>query len=200
MAKPHPRHRIFLTQASLTSIYTTLMRSPLRWAGHVFRTKDHRLPKKLLYRKLFQVKRSQGGQKNTSKTLWRSLWNLLVSLLNAWNIWCRTETSGVKLSNVDRKSVKPEETQQLSCAGNLEKALLYQPLPPPYLVLTAQDYSAHRLVSLVICALTDLLLNHKVDQIFLINYDGLRREENARASAYLGLQYIHRLCIFMKKA
>ena len=81
----------------------------------------------------------------------------------------------MKLSNVQQKSLKPEETQQLNCTGNLEKALPYQPLPPSILVLTAQDSSAHRLVSLAICALSDPILNHKVDQMVLIDYDGQRR-------------------------
>ena len=69
----------------------------------------------------------------------------------------------MKLSNVEQKFVKQEETQQLSYAGNLEKALPYQPLPPPFLVLTIQDSLAHRLISLAICALMDPILNQKVD-------------------------------------
>ena len=121
------------------------------------------------------AKRSQGGQKSTSKTHWRSPWNLSVSSLIAWNIWRKAETSGINLSNAARKSVKPEETQQLNCAEKLEKALPHQPLPPPFLVLTAQDSSAHRLVSLAICALTDAVLYRKVDQMALIDHDWQRR-------------------------
>ena len=56
-----------LTQASLPSIYTILMQSQLRWAGHVVCMKDHHLPKKLLYGELSQGKYSQGGQKNSFK-------------------------------------------------------------------------------------------------------------------------------------
>ena len=74
--------------------------------------------------------------------------------------------------------MKPEETQQLSCAGNLEKTL---PLPPPFLVLTDQDSSAYRLDSLVICAFMDALLNHKVDHMVLIDYDGQRRKNSFAA-------------------
>ena len=146
------------------------MQSQFRWAGHVVWMKDHCLSKKLLYGELSQGRCSQGGQKKHFKD------TLKVSPLIAWNIWCRTETSGMKLSNVEQKSVKPEETQQLSCAGSLEKALPHQPLPPPFLVLTAQDLSVQRLVLLVICALTNAFFNHKVDQIVLIDYDRQRRE------------------------
>ena len=42
--------------------------------------------------------------------------DLSASPLMAWNIWRMTETSGVKLSNVEWKSVKPEEMLQLSYA------------------------------------------------------------------------------------
>ena len=103
---------------------------------------------------------------------------LSVTPLIACNIWRRTEKSGVKLSNVERKSVKPEESQELSCTGKLEKALPHQSLPPPFPVLTAEDSSAHRLVPLAICTLVDAFLNYKVDQIVLIDYDGQRRSRN----------------------
>ena len=146
------------------------MKSQLRWTSHVVHIKDHRLPNKLLYSELSQGKHSQGGQKKNFKdTLKVSIKsfginpNCLEYLAQDWDKWSEV---------VRKKSVKPEETQQLSCAGNLEKAL---PLLPPFLVLTAQDSSAHRLVSLAICALTDAFFNQKVDQMVLINYDGQRR-------------------------
>ena len=66
--------------------------------------------------------------------------------------------------------------QQLSCVGNLEKALPNQPLPPLFLVLTAQDSSMHRLVSLALSTLMDAFLKYKVDQMVLIDYD--RRKKN----------------------
>ena len=106
---------------------------------------------------------SKESRKSASKTHWRSPWNHSVSPLFAWNIWCRIETSGVKLSNVEQKFVKPEEIQRLNCTGNLEKALPHQPLLPPFFVLTAQDSFAYRLVSLAICVFTDPVLNRKVD-------------------------------------
>ena len=179
--KTHPDSEV-LTRASLPSIYTILMQSQLHWAGHVVLMKDHHFPKKLLYCELSLSKCSQGSKKRYYKTHWRFPRNLSVSPLIAWNIWRRTE----KLSNVERKSVKPKEMQQLSCAGNLEKALPHQPLPPSFLILTAEDSPAHRLVSLAICELRDAFLNHKVDLMVLIHYHGQRRR-----MVWLGLVLWH---------
>ena len=145
------------------------MQSQLHWASHIVCMKDHHLLKKLLYGELSWGSAPKEARISTSKTHWGYPWNLSLSPLIAWNIWFRTETSVVRLSDMEQMSLKQEETQQLSCTGNLE------PLPPPFLVLTAQDSSAHRLVTLPICALTDVLLNHKVDRIVIIDYDGQRR-------------------------
>ena len=56
-----------LTRAGMPSIYTILMQSQLRWAGHVARMPDHRLPKKLLFGELQQGKRSVGCPKKRFK-------------------------------------------------------------------------------------------------------------------------------------
>ena len=117
---------------------------------------------------------------STPKEVRKGAWKM--HLMSPWNFsvlplitWCRTETSDVELSNLEWKSVKPEETQQLSCTGNLEKALPHQILVLSFLVLTARDSSMHRLISLAIRALTGAFFNHKVDQMILTNYDGQRR-------------------------
>ena len=56
-----------LELAQMESIHSTLMRSQLRWAGHVQRMEDSRLPKRLFYGELKEGRRSHGGQRKRYK-------------------------------------------------------------------------------------------------------------------------------------
>ena len=56
-----------LARSGLSSIHTILIQYQLRWAGHVVRMPDDRLPKKIFYGELQEGKRSQGGQKKRFK-------------------------------------------------------------------------------------------------------------------------------------
>ena len=58
-----------LERAETESIFAILKRAQLRWAGHVFRMDDDRIPKKLLYGELTVGKRFHGGQKKRYKDL-----------------------------------------------------------------------------------------------------------------------------------
>ena len=59
-----------LEQTGMSSVFTMLRKSQLRWAGHVTRMSDERLPKRLLYRELqagVPVMSCHGGQKKCFK-------------------------------------------------------------------------------------------------------------------------------------
>ena len=56
-----------LAQSNMPSIHTLLRKAQLRWAGHVVRMPEERLPKKIFFGELAAGRRSQGGQKKRYK-------------------------------------------------------------------------------------------------------------------------------------
>ena len=83
------------------------------------------LPKKFHYGELSQNKRSLGGleKKRFKDTLKVSLKYFGITPNCLEYLAQDRGKCGVKFSNVDQNSMKPEETQQLSYVGNLEKPL-----------------------------------------------------------------------------
>ena len=66
MARHDPRYR-GPKKAGMESARTPLKLAQLRWAGHVTRMSDERLPKKVFYEELQEGKRSQCDQKKRYK-------------------------------------------------------------------------------------------------------------------------------------
>jgi len=56
-----------LSRANQPSIHSLLMKAQVRWAGHLARMPDERIPKQLLYGELSEGRRSVGGQKKRFK-------------------------------------------------------------------------------------------------------------------------------------
>ena len=76
--------REVLERASTPSIHTLLQKAQARWAGHVVRIPDSRLPKQLLYGELCQGKRSVGGQKKRFKDCLKASLKSQNIDLNTW--------------------------------------------------------------------------------------------------------------------
>jgi hypothetical protein len=58
-----------LEKAKLPSIPTVLKKTQLRWAGHVSRMDDSRLPKQILFGELAEGARSCGARRSGSKII-----------------------------------------------------------------------------------------------------------------------------------
>lgn len=50
-----------------------LIKAQLRWVGHVIRTEEHCLPRRLLYAELLHGKRNKAVQSSDTKTLWMQI-------------------------------------------------------------------------------------------------------------------------------
>ena len=107
-----------LTRADLPSIYAILMQSQLRWAGHVARMSDDRLPKRLLFGELQHGKRSQGGQKKRFKDTLKASLKAFNINHNTWEqsaqdrgTWRSAVHKGAKACEANRTAVAEERRQ-----------------------------------------------------------------------------------------
>ena len=87
-----------LARAGLPSIHTLLIKAQLRWAGHVARMSDNRLPKKLMFGELQSGKRRVGGPKKRYK-------DTLKASLKSFNIEPDTWEQAAQNRKVWRASV-----------------------------------------------------------------------------------------------
>lgn len=77
-----------LQRARMDSVHAMLMRSQLRWAGHVVRMPDYRLPKCLMYGELISGSRSRGGQRKRFKDTLKSTLKKCDINPDAWEAAC----------------------------------------------------------------------------------------------------------------
>ena len=152
-----------LARGGLSSIYTILMQSQLRWAGHVARMPDQRLPKRLFYGKLQQGKRSQEGQKKRFKA------TLNISL-RAFGIHPDTWEQSAQYRANRRSSVhkvsmtcEPNRTVAAEQRRQARKARASDPLYQTFLsfpVHTAREPPGHGLALSATCEPTNRFSPH----------------------------------------
>ena len=106
------------------------MQSQRRWAGHVARMSDERLPKKLLFGELQHGKRSRGGQKKRFKdTLKASLkafnidhesWEMAAQDRGAWRSAIHKGAKACeagKIAAEDRRKARKNKNKNIHSAG-----------------------------------------------------------------------------------
>ena len=108
-----------LKKAKMQSVHTLLKLAQLRWTGHVTRMPDERLPKKVLYGELQEGKRSQGGQRNATKTPLKPRLRISIFQLIPGNRLLRIEQSGVASSTKVPPNLKKRESVKLK--GSVKK-------------------------------------------------------------------------------
>ena len=110
---------IVLERADITSIEAMLLKIQLRWAGHVPRMDDHRLPKIILYGELSSGLRNRGAPKKRYKdNIKKSLgacnishleWTTLAEDHGAWR---RTISKAASSFESSRRSAIEEKRQR----------------------------------------------------------------------------------------
>ena len=104
-----------LEQSGMPSVFTMLRQSQLRWAGHITRMPDERLPKRVLYGELQHGARSQGGQKKRFKdTLKASLKDFGIDH-NSWETLAQDRPTW---RGALRKGAATYEAQRITTAKN----------------------------------------------------------------------------------
>jgi hypothetical protein len=114
-----------LSRSGMISIHTMLRKAQLRWAGHVVRMPDERLPKKIFYGELQHGKRSLGGQnkryKDSLKTSLKTFqmdpnnWEELAADRESWRGKIRSGAENHearRLNDAQEKRAKRKERQR----------------------------------------------------------------------------------------
>ena len=115
----------------MRSVHTLLKLAQLRWAGHVTRMPEERLPKNLLYGELEMSKRSHGGQKKLYKASLKDFnirtesWKQIAQVRAKWRGLIRRDTSEYEANRISEAEQKRAQHKarakalptELSCSG-----------------------------------------------------------------------------------
>ena len=88
---------VVLERADITSIEAMLLKIQLRWAGHVARMEDHRLPKIILYGELSSGLRNRGAPKKRYKNTLKKSLGAATSAILSGQLLPKTAAHGVAL-------------------------------------------------------------------------------------------------------
>ena len=111
-----------LERAGQLSVQTLLLKSQARWAGHVVRMSDDRLPKQLLYGELWDGKRTVGGQKKRYKdTLKASLKELNIKA-NTWEALASDRPAWRSAVSSGARSAEHKRTSDAQSKRSIRKA------------------------------------------------------------------------------
>ena len=114
-----------LSRASRPSIHTLLQKSQVRWAGHVTRVPDDRLPKQLLYDELCYGKRSVGGQRQRFKdTLKKNLTSFNIDVAN-WKVCAQNRPLWRSMIHTGARTAETNRIAEAQKKRAARKARLY---------------------------------------------------------------------------
>ena len=120
-----------LEQSGTMSVLTMLLKVQARWAGHVVRMPDQRLPKQILYGELWEGRRSVGEQKKRYKDSLKSTLRELQIDTDTWkneaqdrSTWRQALHDGLLTAEENRiQKAKEARISRKTAASSLANAL-----------------------------------------------------------------------------